>query len=264
MLPGATFKLEERAGDGSWVDVPGHDALVTDGNGLITVDSLTMGTYRFVEVSAPEGYELETEPVEFELTADTPELTAAVTATNTKTPVFGKAVLTKVDEENPDATLPGATFKLEQRLADDTWAVADGHDALVTDEQGIIEVANLPVGSYRFVETAAPEGYVLDGTPREFAIDASAPNPVVTLTATNAKEPPAPLGKAVLTKVDADDGSVKLPGAVFKLESQQPGGSWEVVQGSERLTTDANGLIEVTDLPMGSYRFIELTPPEGY
>ena len=263
VLSGAVFKLEARTADG-WEPVAGSERLTTDGNGLIEVADLPMGTYRFVELSAPEGYELETEPVEFELTADTPELTAAVTATNTKTPVFGKAVLTKVDEENPDATLPGATFKLEQRLADDSWETVPGYDALVTDGDGLITVADLPVGSYRFVETAAPEGYVLDETPREFAIDATAPNPVVTLTATNAKEPPAPLGKAVLTKVDADDGSVKLPGAVFKLESQQPGGSWEVVQGSERLTTDANGLIEVTDLPMGFYRFIELTPPEGY
>ena len=264
VLPGATFKLEQRLADDTWAVVDGHDALVTDGDGLVTVTDLPVGSYRFVETAAPEGYELETAPVEFELTADAPELTAAVTATNTKTPVFGKAVLTKVDEENPDATLPGATFKLEQRLADDTWETVPGHDALVTDERGIIEVANLPVGSYRFVETAAPEGYVLDDTPREFAIDATTPNPVVTLTATNAKEPPAPLGKAVLTKVDADDESVKLPGAVFKLESQQPGGSWEVVQGSERLTTDGNGLITATDLPMGAYRFIELTPPEGY
>ena len=262
VLPGATFKLEERAGDGSWVDVPGHDALVTDGNGLITVDSLTMGAYRFVEVSAPEGYELETSPVEFELAEDTPGLEVAVTATNAKSPVLGGAVLKKVDVDSPAIVLPGATFKLEQRLADDTWAVVDGHDALVTDGDGLITVTDLPVGSYRFVETAAPEGYVLDGTPREFAIDASAPAPVVvSITAENAKEPP--VGKVVLTKVDADSPTTVLPGAVFKLEAQTADG-WEPVAGSESLTTDGNGLIEVADLPMGTYRFVELSAPEGY
>ena len=188
-----------------------------------------------------------------------------MTAMNTKSPVFGKAVLKKVDAEAPDAVLPGATFKLEQRLADDSWEIVPGHDALVTDAGGLIEVTDLAVGSYRFVETAAPEGYVLDDTPREFAIDAAAPAPiVVNLTAANAKEPPAPLGKVVLTKVDADSPTTVLPGAVFKLETQTADGSWEPVPGSQRLTTDADGLIEVTDLPMGAYRFVELSAPEGY
>ena len=166
-------------------------------------------------------------------------------------------MLKKVDAEAPDAVLPGATFKLEQRLADDSWEIVPGHDALVTDAGGLIEVTDLAVGSYRFVETAAPEGYVLDDTPREFAIDAAAPAPiVVNLTAANAKEPPAPLGKVVLTKVDADSPTTVLPGAVFKLETQTADGSWEPVPGSQRLTTDADGLIEVTDLPMGAYRFV--------
>ena len=264
-LPGAVFKLEEQAADGSWVEVPGYESLVTDGSGLIEVERLAMGAYRFVELSAPEGYELETVPVEFTLAEDAPGLEVAVTATNTKSPVFGKAVLKKVDAEAPDAVLPGATFKLEQRLADDSWEIVPGHDALVTDAGGLIEVTDLAVGSYRFVETAAPEGYVLDDTPREFAIDAAAPAPiVVNLTAANAKEPPAPLGKVVLTKVDADSPTTVLPGAVFKLETQTADGSWEPVPGSQRLTTDADGLIEVTDLPMGAYRFVELSAPEGY
>lgn len=41
----------------------------------------------------------------------------------------------------------------------------------------------------------------------------------MNLTAANAKEPPAPLGKVVLTKVDADSPTTVLPGAVFKLEA---------------------------------------------
>ena len=96
----------------------GSERLTTDGSGKIEVADLPLGSYRFVELEAPEGYELEAQPVEFSLAEDTPGLAVAVTAENVKSPVLGKAVLTKVDADDATVKLPGAVFKLEQRLAD--------------------------------------------------------------------------------------------------------------------------------------------------
>ena len=88
-----------------------------------------------------------------------------------------------------------------------------------------------------------------------------------------------------LIKVCADDASIKLAGAVFELyEEISPGvlaasplqGFVTVSSGVYRyvgsgggntetkLATNAEGMINVTHLPEGKYRFKEVSPPSGY
>ena len=69
--------------------------------------------------------------------------------------------------------------------------------------------------------------------------------------------PPAATGTIVLTKVDAEDSSATLAGAVFKLYSAD-----DVLV--DTYTTDENGEIRVEDLPAGGYYWVEVQPPEGY
>ena len=118
------------------------------------------------------------------------------------------------------------------------------------------------MGQYRFVEMVPPVGYEMTSESVEFAITSTTLNHTANVTAENRRAPV--LGKVVLTKVDADDESVKLPGAVFKLEEQAADGSWVEVPGYESLVTDGSGLIEVERLAMGAYRFVEVSAPEGY
>ena len=191
-LSGAVFKLEKMQPDNSWTVVAGAERLTTNASGQITVTGLLLGRYRFVEVEPPAGYIMESQPIEFAIASSMPDHTATVTAENTKSPVLGKVVLTKVDADDESVRLPGAVFKLEERAADGTWSGLTGHEALTTDASGLITVEDLVVGSYRFVETAAPEGYVLDETPVEFGVEVGQPEQV-ELTMENAPVPPDPV-----------------------------------------------------------------------
>ena len=261
-LPGAVFRLEKMQPDNTWATVAGSEQLTTDGSGLVTVTGLLLGQYRFVEIVPPVGYEMTSESVEFAITSTTLNHTANVTAENRRAPVLGKVVLTKVDADSPTTVLPGAVFKLEAQTADGSWEPVPGSERLTTDADGLIEVADLPMGAYRFVEVSAPEGYELGTVPVEFTLAEDAPGLEVAVTATNVKTPV--LGGALLTKVDADDATTVLAGAVFKLEQHLSDGTWAVVDGFDALATNDEGIIEVHDLPVGSYRFVETAAPEGY
>ena len=256
------FKLEKMQPDNSWAVVAGAESLTSDENGLIEVTGLLLGQYRFVELVPPTGYFMEAQTVEFAITSTTPNYTVNVTAKNTKSPVLGSVVLTKVDADDQGVKLPGAVFMLEEQASDGTWTDVPGYEALTTDGSGLIEVRDLAMGTYRFVEVSAPEGYELGTEPVEFSLAEGTPGLAVAVTALNAKSPV--FGKAVLTKVDAGDASVKLPGATFKLEQRLADDSWETVPGNEALTTGADGIVEVADLPVGDYRFVETAAPEGY
>ena len=261
-LSGAVFKLEKMQPDNSWETVAGSERLTTNASGQITVTGLLLGQYRFVEIEPPAGYVMEAEPIGFAITSSMPDHTATMTAENTKSPVLGKVVLTKVDADDETVKLPGAVFKLEERAADGTWTDLPGYEALTTDGGGLITVEDLVVGTYRFVEVSAPEGYELETTPIEFTLAEDTPGLEVAVTAPNTKSPV--LGGAVLKKVDAEDPTAVLSGATFKLEQLLADGTWGTVPGHGALVTGADGLIEVRDLPVGSYRFVETAAPEGY
>ena len=79
-------------------------------------------------------------------------------------------------------------------------------------------------------------------------------------TITNTVVPP-PKTTLRITKVDAEDGSIKLKGVQFKLEVLGTGDTWTQV-GLQ--TTDADGLAAFGELPDGTYRLTETKTATGY
>ena len=73
-------------------------------------------------------------------------------------------------------------------------------------------------------------------------------------------------GTAMLYKKDAVDTSVRIEGAIFKLQKLE-GENWEdytPVSGTAQRATDEHGVVEFANLPPGEYKFVEVTAASGY
>lgn len=191
LLEGATFKLERlKQLNGEWVvdknwrpnadgspDVANvHYMTRTTGeNGELSFKNLSPGTYRLTETKAPGGYAASFTPVDVTLGADKLGKTETIEITNSKPQTF---IFTKVAAEDSDKTLQGAVFALYPLVCGDKnhthtdlldpenpgacWGTAEGvMQTATSDAEGKVKFEELPAGSYRLVETRAPDGYAL-------------------------------------------------------------------------------------------------------
>ncbi|SIS64905.1 SpaA isopeptide-forming pilin-related protein [Salimicrobium flavidum] len=240
-LSGAEFTLRNASGETL------EEGLTTNDEGNLYVYDLEPGTYEFVETKAPEFYELNETPLEFTVEqTETPEEIQFVEVTAENEMITTSVNLTKVDEEDTDLRLDGAVFTL---LDEEGEVVEEG---LETDEEGKIVVENLKPGAYSFIETKAPEGYVLDETPQEFTIaEGQREEEEVTVKNERYRE------DITIIKADADTDEA-LEGAVFQLENE----AGDVIDSD--IVTDEDGQAVIEDLPIGVYSLIETESPEGY
>lgn len=145
------------------------EELTTNGSGEITITGLASGTHKIKESKAPDGYQLNTNEVVFEVEAGTGKIkftsgtnslvTQGVEDSGDGYATFGDKVnpfdlkITKTNEHGK--VLKGAEFTLYSDK-DCTKVV----DTQVSDENGVLSFKDLKVETtYYFKETKAPKGY---------------------------------------------------------------------------------------------------------
>ena len=302
---GAGFKIYDPDGNPvsfrvTYPEFETIDTFYTSSDGtLITPDVLPSGEgYSIVEVEAPEGYVLNSEPVYFDVTRGGSEDfngINVVTVTRDNMPQKGQIMVKKTGEvffsvvkENgvykpiyevrafadavyeiyaaEDITTPDGTVRYNQgELVDTLTTGADGTD---TSKE-------LYLGTYEVVEAKAPYGLLIDPTPKQVTLTYAGENVFVTNAETEAYNERQKLVISGLKSMEQDDifgvgTGEELLDVTFGLYAA------EDITAADGSVIPADGLIEVinvaldgtlqvtADLPFGSYYLQEITTNNSY
>ncbi|MFE7562420.1 choice-of-anchor A family protein, partial [Kitasatospora sp. NPDC057500] len=283
-LAGGVFELWEETNGipglqttGVLPDTQVGAACTTGADGLCsrTVD---IGVYYWLETAAPPGYVLPADPV-FGPLVLTPANAAEgvqVTAPDALQPVVTGEVRVLKTDAVTGLPLAGGVFEL--------WEETNGVPGLQTagvnpDTQvgascttGVdgLCVRTVEVGTYYWLETAAPPGYVLPADPVFGPLVLTPANAAegVQVTAPDALQPVV-TGEVRVLKTDAVTG-LPLAGGVFELWEEtngvpglQTAGVNPDTQVGASCTTGVDGLC-VRTVEVGTYYWLETAAPPGY
>lgn len=156
----------------------------------------------------------------------------------------------KVDSTNPNKGLSGARFKVTSENGSYSKEIVTGSDGTYT-------LSGLDAGTYAVTELEAPEGYEIDNAGPQYVVLPNGSNTTVTVTFTDT---PEITGEGSIRKVDADNPTKGLAGAVIEIVGVDNDFTGTYVTGEGGYLTD----VPWKDMPIGSYTATEVTPPEGY
>lgn len=165
-----------------------------------------------------------------------------------KASVEGNLSLAKIDAEDNTKYLTGAVFGVYDTSNTKLGTMTDNGN-------GTYSYTGLPAGTYTVKEETAPAGYHLDTG--SYSITVSESKTYVVDNSGHGFINTPIKGKLFLTKVDAEDNTKKLTGAVFTIYD-----SADQVVGT--MTDNGDGTYSYSDLPYGDYTVRETTPPTGY
>ena len=206
-------------------------------NGVIVFDALAPGGWEVRELAGIEGWQAVT---------DTVQTVSVVTGKESTATIINKELpglrITKY-ERGTMTLMPNVSFEIFR----------DGESLGIfqSDEFGQVLLTNCQEGTYRVEERdTGGESHVLDTTPQE--IELKAGDGIKDLVFFNDRLP-----GIHLIKVDSADLSQPIANARFRFEAVD--GSF----GPVEYTTQEDGTIDLSDLPVGSFLVTELECP-GY
>ena len=238
------------------------------------------GKYYITEKSAPEGYEVLKDKIEFEIVpeADGNQYKATIKSQNLKDGAIVveddvvmkpiKVVKTDADSKNP---MPGIQFQIIAKSVKDlNGNVRAGFeegtvvDTITTGEDGTAVSKDLFFGSYVVKEVGKAKNYI-ENTDEYDVVVSSKASAEVSVTNT-------PLKKQMsLTKIDKETGNHCGAGFVFNIVASEDvkDASGKVYAGYtagsvvDTITTDENGIAASKPLYIGKYYVQEVSAPEG-
>ena len=258
------------------------ERMVTNSEGKCKSGALTAGTYYVKEITAPNGYVIDTEVHTLVVKAGQ---TTTFSATDDET--FGSLTIYKqgevltgwngTDFVYESRYLPGAEFQVTAGAdiyrADGKKAYSKGDviaENLKTDSDGKAVLEHLHLGTYTVTETRSINGYTINGTAQTVVLtyhDQTAEMEYEDTTIWNDRQ------KAAVTVVKQDkDTQNPLAGGEFTLYADNDIRNYErtviMTKGTkiQTITTGADGkAVYTVDLPIeNSYSVKETKAPTGY
>ena len=231
-IEGVTFEVYN-----SNKEVIGKITTGKDGKAVLKIDNMANGTYYYKEISAPDGYIVDSTMKEFKITEE--NKIAKETVTNKK--IRGTLEITKLDDSR--VAIEGVKFNI---LASDKKTVIE---TLTTDKSGYATTKKLDKGTYYYQEIEVPDGYVKDDEIFEFQINKQ--NEVVKREVINKRI------TGNLNVIKVDDNNTPIKGVKFEIYDANK-------NKVDTITTDENGKAVSKDLQIGTYTYKEVSVPKGY
>ena len=231
-IEGVTFEVYN-----SNKEVIGKITTGKDGKAVLKIDNMANGTYYYKEISAPDGYIVDSTMKEFKITEE--NKIAKVTVTNKK--IRGTLEITKLDDSR--VAIEGVKFNI---LASDKKTVIE---TLTTDKSGYATTKKLDKGTYYYQEIEVPDGYVKDDEIFEFQINKQ--NEVVKREVINKRI------TGNLNVIKVDDNNTPIKGVKFEIYDANK-------NKVDTITTDEDGKAASKDLQIGTYTYKEVSVPKGY
>lgn len=275
----------------------GETELFTDKDGQAVSAALPFGTYIVRETTVPAGHE-PIEDFEVRITENNPTKPQAWRVLIDKE-FEAKLKIIKNDDETQQNVLAANTeFRVYDLDAEEyvvqvtTYPKEEVHESFFTDEEGCLILPDcLPRGHYRVEEVTAPDGYTVGDTAVEVTVDKNmayrmdeiTEEAVIEVVASNhpVKGELKVVKKGELLQDHGKDFVYEekpVPGAVYEVYAAEDiyTADHQKEADGERTLEYANGTLVGTvttgedgegvlgDLPLGKYRVVEKTAPDGF